>query len=394
MEENRRGFLQKSLGATAAMDVPAAARGANDRVTYGVIGTGKRARWLNESFQKLGAQCVALCDVYEPNLELARKDSPAGATPYLDYHDLLAHKGLDAVVVGTPDHQHMPNLLAALKAGKDVYLEKPLSLSLEQSRQMVAAVRATDRIVEIGMHRRSMPFIYRAKKLIDDGALGRISLVQARWNWHFDMPLDNAPLEGKLDWDRFQGPARHRPLEPMRFRWWRGFWDYSGGNMTDQGTHLMDVVQWMTNSGPPRSAVCQGYINGLVGAEVPNVFSAAFEYPDLMATWTLDYRTSYEYDWSIHFAGEKAAMVLDRKGYRIYRDPGISPTPWRQAEAADLAVIGQQEDRDSALLHPQNFLECVRSRHQPNCTVEIAAAAVTGPHLANLAYREGRKVTL
>jgi hypothetical protein len=150
----------------------------------------------------------------------------------------------------------------------------------------------------------------------------------------------------------------------------------------------------MTNSGPPRSAVCQGYINGLVGAEVPNVFSAAFEYPDLMATWTLDYRTSYEYDWSIHFAGEKAAMVLDRKGYRIYRDPGISPTPWRQAEAADLAVIGQQEDRDSALLHPQNFLECVRSRHQPNCTVEIAAAAVTGPHLANLAYREGRKVTL
>jgi len=221
MEQDRRAFLKDSLtvAATAPLFVPRSAFGANDRITYGVIGTGSRARWLNTTFQKLGAQCVALCDVYEPHLELARKDSPADAKPYLDYNDLLAQKGLDCVVIGTPDHQHMPNLLASLKAGKDVYLEKPLSMSLDQSRTMIDAVRKTDRIVEIGMHRRSMPFIYAAKKLFDDGVLGKISMVMARWNWHFDMPLDNSPLPGKLDWERFQGPAEHRPLEPMRYRW-------------------------------------------------------------------------------------------------------------------------------------------------------------------------------
>ena len=230
--------------------------------------------------------------------------------------------------------------------------------------------------------------------MVDDGALGRISLVMARWNWHFEMPLDNSPLEGKLDWERFQGPAEHRELEPRRFRWWRGFWAYSGGNMTDQGTHLMDVVQWMTNSGPPKSAICQGYMAGVPGAEVPNIFNATFEYPDFIATWTLNYRSAYEYDWSIHFQGERATMVLDRKGLRLYKDPGLSPTPWSQAEANNLQLIDQLADKDSAAMHPQNFLDCVRSRKQPNCTIEIAAAAVSGPHLANIAYREGRKVKL
>src|SRR5450759_66342 len=245
-----------------------------------------------------------------------------------------------------------------------------------------------------GMHRRSMPFIYAAKKLFDDGVLGKVSLVMARWNWHFDMPLDNSPLPGKLDWERFQGAIAHRELEPMRFRWWRGFWAYSGGNMTDQGTHLMDVVQWMTGASRPKSAVCQGYMSGVPGAEVPNVFSAAFEYADFMATRTLNYRSSYEYDWSIHFQGEKASMVLDRKGYRIYGDPGLSSKPWSQPGTSSLKLVDQQEDKDSAAMHPQNFLECVRSRKQPNCTMEIAAAAVTGPHMANIAYREGRKVKL
>jgi len=150
----------------------------------------------------------------------------------------------------------------------------------------------------------------------------------------------------------------------------------------------------MTGANPPKSAVCQGYLNNVPGAEVPNVFSAAFEYDEFMATWTLNYRSSYEYDWSIHFQGEKAAMVLDRHGYRIYGDPGSSGKPWSQAGASDLKVIGQQEDKDSAAMHPQNFLDCVRSRKQPNCTIEIAAAAVTGPHMANIAYREGRKVKL
>jgi predicted dehydrogenase len=203
------------------------------------------------------------------------------------------------------------------------------------------------------------------------------------------MPLDNSPLPGPLDWERFLGPAPKRPLEPRRFRWWRGFWDYSGGNMTDQGTHLMDVVQWMTNSGPSISAVCQGKVINAPGAEVPNVFSATFEYPNFLATWTLDYQTSFEYDWSIQFIGDKGSMLLDRRGSSIFNDAGESPTPWGLKELPEM--VYKETDRDSASLHMRNFLDCIRTRQEPNCPIEIAAAAVAGPHMANRALLEERE---
>lgn len=390
METTRRGFL--AAGAAAPLVMAASAKGANDRISYGVIGTGGRGRSVSRAFQKLGAKCVALCDVYGPHLEQARAESPASVKTYVDYNELLTRKDIDFVLIATPDHQHRPCLLAALGAGRDVYLEKPLSMSLDESKVMVSAVKATDRIVQIGMQRRSMPFIHRAKSLIDEGMIGRISMVKAKWNWHFALPLDNSPLAGKLDWERFQGPAMHRPLEPMRFRWWRGFWAYSGGNMTDQGTHLMDVVQWLSNSGAPLSAVCQGKIINAKGAEVPNVFSAAFDYPDIMATWTLDYRTRYENDWSITFHGEDGTMVLDRTGCRVYADAGEMRDPWTLKGTPKL--IFQEADRDRGTGHQRNMLECVRSRKQPNCPIEVAAEAVAGPHMANVAYREDRRVTL
>jgi len=393
MRTDRRTFLKHAVSAVAGpLILSPRARGANDRPAFGVIGVGGRGRYLNGAFRKLGAECVALCDVYEPNLELARLESPAEAKTYMDYHEMLAQKGIDFVVIGTPDHQHWPNLRAALEAGKDVYLEKPLSMSRAESAEMVSAVRRTKQVVQVGMQRRSMPFIRKAKSLVEEGALGRISMVKAMWNWNFALPLDNSPLPGKLDWERFLGPAPKRPLEPRRFRWWRGFWDYSGGNMTDQGTHLMDVVQWMTGSGPPRSAVCQGQVINATGVEVPNVFCATFEYPEFVAAWTLNYRSAYQHDWSILFQGERGAMLLDRRGCRVWDDPGESPEPWSQRSEPNLML--EERDRDSAELHQQNFLDCIRTRQEPNCTVEIAAAAVAGPHAANEAYGEGRRVTL
>lgn len=389
MNNNRRQFLAGMAASTPAF-VPSSAWGANDRLAYGIIGVGNRGGGLNQTFQKIGAQCAALCDVYSPYLEKARGLSPRGVKTYTDYRELLAQPGLDFIVIATPDHHHAPMLYAALAAGKDVYLEKPLSLHLAQSSEMAAAVRKTNRIVQIGMQRRSMGFIRDARKLIADGAIGKISLVKAAWNWHFAMPLDTSPLPGALDWDRFLGSAPKRPLDPQRFRWWRGFWDYSGGNMTDQGTHLMDVVQLMTGSGAPLSAVCQGRIANASGVEAPNVFAATFEYPEFLATWTLDYRTTYDFDWSIRFIGEDAMLQLDRRGLRIYKDVGASPTPWTQKVPADPIKAIPESDPPEA--HQQNMLDCVRSRQQPNCTVEMAAAAVAGPHMANLAYREDRKV--
>jgi predicted dehydrogenase len=397
VDPNRRQFMKDTIrgGATLAaapLFIPATARGANDRLSFGLIGAGNRGGYLNEAFQGLGAQCVALCDVYQAHLEKARRRCPAGVKTYTNHKELLAHAGLDFVVIATPDHHHAPMLFDALDKGKDVYLEKPLSLTLAQSAEMVGRVRKTRQVVQIGMQRRSMNFIRQAKQLIDDGALGKVSMVKAMWNWHFAMPLDGSPLPAELDWERFLGSAPRRPLDPSRFRWWRGFWDYSGGNMTDQGTHLMDVVQWMTGSGAPRSAVCQGRITNASAVEVPNIFTAVFEYPDFLATWTLNYRNTYQFDWSITFQGEEAAMVLDRRGLQLYSDPGASPEPWSQKVAA--APVKEIRDTDRPEAHQQNFLEAVRARKEPNCPIEIAAAAVTGPHMANVAYRQERRVRL
>ncbi len=369
------------------MFVPRSAWGANDRPSYGVIGAGGRGRFVSSAFQKLGCECVAVCDVYEPNLQAAQKDAPQ-AKAYVDYNDLLAQPGLDFVLVGTPDHQHCPNLLAALKAGKDVYLEKPMSMSIQESRKMIAAVRATRQIVQIGMQRRSSPMVRRAKQLVDQGVLGRVSQVKPQWNWNISGPLDNSPLPGKLDWKRFLGDAKQRDLEPMRFRAWRLFWDYSGGNMTDQGTHLMDVTQWFNGITPdgPTAAVCHGQIIKYVGSEVPDAFCAVFEYPKFMATWTLDYCNSYENGWSVTFLGDEGTLVMDENGFHIYAEP------WAKRENREPAFL----ERGGIPVEPHcaNFLDCIRTRKEPNAPVEVGASAVSAPHLANVAFKQGRKAKM
>jgi len=385
MESNRRQFLRRATTALSAapLFVPRSAWGANDRAAYAVIGTGGRGRYLNDKFQKLGAQCVAVCDVYQPNVEKATEQSP-DAKAYGDYRDLLAQGGMDAVVIASPDHQHCPMLLAALDAKKDVYAEKPLSKSLEQSQQMIAAVKNSKQVVQIGMQRRSAESILKAKKLVDDGILGQITMAKPQWNWNIAKPLNNSPLPGKLDWDRFLGSAPKRDLEPMRFRYWRFFWDYAGGNMTDQGTHLMDVVQWFTSNGPPKSAIMNGYVAKMKGAEHADVFSAVFEFPELLVTWTLNYDNAFENGWSITFQGDKGTMILDEDGYRVWAEP------WKK----DAAPVYEEKAPVPVESHIQNFLDCMKSRNEPNCPVHIAAQAVAGPHLANQALLRERKVSL
>jgi predicted dehydrogenase len=316
-------------------------------------------------------------------MQMALKDSPAAKT-YVDYLDLLAQPGVDAVVVASPDHQHAPMLFAALDAKKDVYLEKPMSHSLEESRRMIEAVRKSSQIVQVGMQRRSAPSVIKAKEILDSGILGKITLVKPMWNWNISKALDNTPLPGKLDWKRFLGPAKERDLEPMRFRSWRYFWDYSGGNMTDQGTHLMDVVQWFTNAGLAKSAVSFGQRAKNTGSEVPDVFCAVFEYQNLMATWTLNYCNSYENDWSIQFQGDAGTMIINNAGFRIWKEPVPRYPEPIQTMAAPIPIE----------THIQNFLDCVKSRQQPNATVEVGASAVSAPHLANVAFHQGRQAHL
>ena len=382
MSQDRRSFLASTLAA-APLFVPASAFGANDRIAYGLIGSGGRGRYLQGYFQKLGAECVAIADVYEPNMNAALKATPSAKT-YVDYHELLGQSGIDGVVVATPDHQHAPCLYAALDAKKDVYLEKPMSHSIAQSQEMIAAVRRTQQIVQVGMQRRSAPAVIAAKAKFDSGILGQVTMAKPMWNWNVSKPLNNTPLPGKLDWNRFLGNAKPRDLEPMRFRSWRYFWDYSGGNMTDQGTHLMDVVQWFTGAGFAKSAVCLGERAKNTGSEVPDVFTAVFEYEKLMANWTLNYCNSFDNDWSIQFQGDQGTMSLNNLGYKIWKEPWTKNPEPIEAVAAPIPIEP----------HIQNFLDCIKSRKQPNAPVEIGASAVSAPHLANVAFHGNRRAFL
>ena len=262
-----------------------------------------------------------------------------------------------------------------------------MSHSLAESKQMMQAVRKTDRSCRSACSGGAPRSVIKAKRWWTAASWARSRMAKPMWNWNVSKPLDNSPLPGKLDWKRFLGNAPDRDLEPMRFRYWRYFWDYSGGNMTDQGTHLMDVVQWFANSGNARCRPCvTGRCAKNTGAEVPDVFSAVFEYPSFMATWTLNYCNSYDNDWAIVFQGDDGTMVLTDFGFKVYREPFT--------RSENHTPIHAEEGSIPVETHVRNFLECLKSRQQPNATVELGARAVAAPQLANLAFHQHRQVKL
>jgi predicted dehydrogenase len=383
----RRAFLSRSaalgLGAMAAPAAASAGRvlGANDKLLMGIIGAGGRGRNVMKKHMDEGVEFTGVCDIYQPNLYSGLKEAGGRAQSYSDYRKLLEAKDIHAVLIATPEHWHGQQLIDAVNAGKDAYCEKPMSHTIEEGVRMVRAVRDTDRIVQIGMQRRSAPAVHEAKELIKD--CGEIYLVQAYWNWEWSRPLDASPIEGELDWKAFIGPAPWHAPDPRRFRNWRHFWDYSGGNCTDQGTHLMDVVQWFMGAGTPRAATCHGDVYAMTGAETPDVFTAAFEYDGFIATWTLDYANTMDNGWNIKFFGRKATLWLDNDGARLYESKDTGTT-FNRTEKAQLTREVKKPLSDTE--HVKNFIECCRSRREPNAPVEVGHTAVCGPHLANVAF--------
>ena len=394
-EQNSRRSFIKQAGVAGAITAASYSRvlGANDRIQMGIIGSGGRGRSVMGSFNQVGkdkVEFIHVCDVYEPYQAAALKLSREGAKATYDHRELLANKDVVAILNATPDHWHMQMILDSVAAGKDVYTEKPFALTIEQGAKIVKTVRASKQVVQVGMQRRSSEMVRAAKKLVDDGVLGEVAIARAQWYWNRPSDPTRWSFKGKLDWERFQGPAKKRYAqpEPPRFFSWRSFFDYNGGHMTDQGTHLMDVIQWLCNDGkPPKSAVCQGMNTIHMFGDVPDTFSAVFEYPKFMATWTLCYANSYEDAWKITIQGKKATMVLDDDGYRVF------PEVWKRPSIPP-ATIHDFKGGIPTDPHVANFLDCVRSRKDPNAPVEVGHNAVTGPHLANLALKSKTRVTL
>ncbi|HXK93315.1 MAG TPA: Gfo/Idh/MocA family oxidoreductase, partial [bacterium] len=332
---SRRGFLGKAgrtgaaLAAVTSLGGTRHVLGANDKIVLGLIGCGGRGTQLMRlTLQNDPNVTVAgVCDVYQRRRLNAKELAQSEPRDFADHRKLLEMKDIDAVIIATPDHMHCPQTHAAIDAGKDVYVEKPLTYSIEEGVRLIQAVRASGRIVQVGMQRRSAPMCIEAKKLIDQGILGNVTLVRAQWYWNIP-PMDkNVKVEGDFDWDLFLGSAPKRPFDPLRAIQWVWFWDYSGGVVTGQGVHLLDLVQWFMGKGTPLSAVMEGG-SYVVGGECPDVFSASYQYDGFTASWILSYNNSFDNGWKVTFHGTEGTLVIGEPifaegetGYRIYKEP-------------------------------------------------------------------------
>src|SRR6266550_1658973 len=247
---SRRSFLITSgLTALAATRV----WGANDTIRVGVIGAGRRMKGLLDAADKVGPyQIVAVSDVYTPNRDAIRERSNGLATTHLDYREVL-EKDIDAVIIGSPDHWHVRMAVDALAAGKDVYLEKPVTHTLEEGARLVHAVRANKRILQSGTQQRSWSHFRDAVDLIQGGSLGRVPQVRTYWWQNYHVFMATKPVDTQvLDWKQWLGGAPDQPFNEEKFYRWRWFWNFGGGAMTDLFTHWIDVVHWAMKTDQPR----------------------------------------------------------------------------------------------------------------------------------------------
>src|SRR5512134_1022539 len=252
MSVDRRQFIQTTAAATAATALSySRILGANERVRLGLIGCGSRGVGNMNNFLKLGTVDVtALCDVYGAQIEQARK-SATGAKSFADHRQVLDMKDLDAVIVAVPDHWHKAITIDALNAGKDVYVEKPLTLRIDEGPDIVKAARVSGRVCQVGMQQRSGAHYLQAKReYFDTGKLGKITYVRTWWHGNgFHLRRAPASLQTQpadLDWARFVGPLRWREYDPQQYYNWRAYLDYGGGQITDLFTHWIDVVHMFT----------------------------------------------------------------------------------------------------------------------------------------------------
>jgi predicted dehydrogenase len=384
----RRDFLASTAAAFAAPYVlPARVFGANERIRIGSIGIRNQGKGNLEKFMKAGCDIVGLCDVDANVLaEAAKVASGGGHKPdqYRDYRRLLDRNDLDAVVVTTPDHWHALITINACQAGKDVYCEKPLSLTIAEGRRMVNAARDNKRVVQTGSQQRSSEEFWKACTLVRNGAIGKVHTVLVGipdCNHPGSLGPDAAP-PAELDYDMWLGPAPLRPYNEKRvhynFRFW---WDYSGGQMTNFGAHHLDIAQWglgMDDSGP-------------IAVEGTATFDAMKRYEV-----TESCRITYTYPGDIKLTlgqlqkdiPEGATFIGSEGRVGVNRGELVSDKP--EILAQDAAGLPTQLYRSTN--HIGNFLDCVRSREKPICDVEIGHRSATVCHLGNIVARLGRSV--
>jgi len=427
MKMNRRKFVVSAAavaGAPALHTSKGGPLGANDRVICGFIGTGGMGRSNLRDFLRSGqVRAAAVCDVWDHNRDLTLQmtaDQEGGpADGYKDFRHVLDLEEVDVAVVSTPDHWHALPTVMACDAGKDVYIEKPLSLTIYEGRKMVEAARRNGRVVQMGTQQRSGAHFQEAVKLVQEGAIGKVSRVNT-WNYGNESPAgmgrprDTEPPPG-LDWDLWLGPAPKAPFNGNRFiHTFRWFWDYSGGMLTDWGTHHLDIVQWaMQVDAPVAISAVGGNFCIDDNRETPDTLEVLYEYPGFIASFS--HRVGNGHGpagrgYGIEFFGTDGTMYLNRGGFEIRPETAGTPTAPRSSYQRILDQKTPDRRRrewssskgrsgfrtapgsEQHFTHVLNFLDCVRTRKKPVSDVGVGHRSTSTPHLGNIALRLGRRI--
>ena len=387
---NRRTFLNS---AAAGMTAASAQRvlGANDRIGIGTVGTGGRGRTLTRYFKENDkADTRAVCDIYEANLALGAETAGPDTKTYHEYERLLENNDIDAVIVATPDHWHAPITIAACEAGKDVYVEKPMCHTIDEAYQMIDAVRRTNRVVQVGTQRRSYDLFREGKKVMESGRIGEVKLVNSWW-YNNVTRARNPTVEGKVDWERWQGYTEKREFDPFRFRNWYWFYDYSGGLTSGQGAHILDCINWYMDAKFPSAVTCVGIDSAVDGLEIPQTTSLTVEYPEgFIAVFTLGYnhmRYDKAHDQMKQFCGTKARFDVSREAHYIWEPTGEVENYKPADELVRYGTWGR-----STAQHVENFLTCVQDRKDPNAPVEAGAYAAVSLAMAMESLESGNRM--
>ncbi len=384
-ELNRRSFLH-AAGAATAMPAASYARvqGANDRIQIGVIGCGGRGVYIMKLFQGAGGTAItALCDVYAARIDQARQHAP-DARSFGDHRALLDSRTLDAVIIATPDHWHAGTAIDAMEAGKDVYIEKPLTLRIEEGPQIVRAARVNERVCQVGMQQRSGPHYIQAKnEIIGAGKLGKITWVQTVWHTGVGGSGRSITREkpSNLDWARYLGPVKWREWHPPQYFQYRHYLDFGGGKITDFFCHWVDVVHMCMDRDDPVTAVAAGGVYASKdGRDAPDTIHVALEYAGGYTVTFESATGSGLPPYGITFYGTEGRLFIDRGRYEFQSaEKGASPVVVRTK--GEITVP-----------HVANFLECCRTRQRPNGDVYLGHRSAMASHLGNIAYMQQRRI--
>jgi predicted dehydrogenase len=411
----RREFLQASAAMAFSLAGGYAQEFADRKPRVGLIGCGWYGKCdLFRLIQVAPVEVVSLCDVDKQMLARAadmvaeRQASKKRPRTYSDYRALLKEKDLDIVLIATPDHWHALPMIAAVQAGADVYIQKPISVDVVEGQSMLAAARKYKRVVQVGTQRRSTPHLVEARDtIINDGKLGKVGLVEVYCYYHMrakENPADGAPPE-YLDYEMWTGPAAMRPYNSLVHpRRWRAFMEYGNGIMGDMCIHMLDMVRWMLGLGWPKSISSTGgiLIDKNSKANIADTQLATFDFGELNMVWqhrSWGHPNDGKYPWGATIYGDKGTLKVSVMGYDF--------TPFGEGQAVHRDVTYEleqyPEDKTEKDLekhvapairhHMKDLLRNIASRGKPVADIEQGHISTTSCILANNAMKLGRTLT-